>query len=43
MTSKRSQIEEIKRLDRDEMFKPKKKEKISFFKKIGIIINGKKR
>lgn len=36
-------IEEIKKLDRDKMFEPPKKEKLSFFKKLSIIFGyGKK-
>jgi hypothetical protein len=37
-------INEIKKIDKSEMFKPKPKEKISLLKKIGMILGyGKKR
>jgi len=44
ISNKTKLIEEIKRLDKTEMFKVPVKEKIGFFKKILIILgNGKKR
>lgn len=39
---KMKQIEEIKKINKNEIFKPKEKVKISFFKKLIMIINGKK-
>jgi hypothetical protein len=44
ITNKTKLIEEIKSLDKNEMFKVPVKEKIGFFKKLAIIFgNGKKR
>jgi len=41
LNHKKKIIEEVKKINKDEMF-PKKKEQISFFKKLKIILNGRK-
>lgn len=43
LNHKKKLIEEIKQIKKDEMFIEKPKEKISFFKKISIILNGRKK
>jgi hypothetical protein len=44
LNHKNRTIDEIKKIDKSEMFKPKPKEKISFLKKIATILGyGKKR